>query len=77
MPSPFCPGCRRPNERCACDDPAEPRGSRAPEGHVAIDPAFREASARGFEPLTDEARESYREKAEIFTKVIDKERRAS
>ncbi len=40
MPSPFCPGCRRPNERCACDDPAEPRASRAPEGHVALDPAF-------------------------------------
>jgi hypothetical protein len=68
--TPFCPGCRRPADRCVCDDPAEPRGSRAPEGHVAIDPLFHEAAASGFEPLSDEARESFREKAGIFRKVV-------
>lgn len=65
-----CPGCRRPNESCACDDPAEPRASRAPEGHVATDPLFHEAAARGFEPLSDVEREAFKEKAGVFAKVV-------
>jgi hypothetical protein len=36
----------------------------------SIDPLFHEAAAKGFEPLSDEARESFREKAGIFRKVV-------
>jgi hypothetical protein len=50
--------------------PDEHRASRMPDGVAPIDPLFHEAAASGFEPLSDEARESFREKAGIFRKVV-------
>jgi hypothetical protein len=64
----YCPGCSRPTALCWCD--VEHRGSRAPEGHVPLDPLFHEAAAKGFEPLSDAEREAFREKAGIFRKVV-------
>jgi hypothetical protein len=64
----FCPGCSRPTALCWCD--VEHRGSRAPEGHVALDPLFHEAAAKGFEPLGEDEKAALREKLETMGSVI-------
>ena len=45
-------------------------GSRMPQGVEPIDPLFHEAAKSGFEPLGEDEKAAFKEKAEKFQKVI-------
>lgn len=57
-------GDHAPCLECPPPTREEHRGSRP------FDADFRAAAATGFEPLTEDAKVAFREKAEIFRKVI-------